>query len=115
MQPKATRREFLKTGGKFAGTVLLSSLSGGCMRASGNSETNSAQKAVLPVTRDDYTVFSTGKIGTMTVKNRLVRSATMVAAANGGRPTDVHGQRGDRPPGYPRLRNQGPACYHGQT
>ncbi|MBW2063250.1 MAG: NADH:flavin oxidoreductase, partial [Deltaproteobacteria bacterium] len=43
-----------------------------------------------PEGRGDYKVFSAGQIGTMSVKNRLVRSATMIAAAARGRPTEEY-------------------------
>jgi 2,4-dienoyl-CoA reductase-like NADH-dependent reductase (Old Yellow Enzyme family) len=90
MQQKTTRREFLKTGGKIAGTVILSSLSGACVRASGKPGVGSAEKTAPSARRDGFTVFSPAQIGTMKVKNRLVRSATMVAAAHEGRPTEEY-------------------------
>jgi 2,4-dienoyl-CoA reductase-like NADH-dependent reductase (Old Yellow Enzyme family) len=82
---QTTRREFLKTSGKIAGTVILSSISGGCLRDAPKSKTD----AIL-IRRTDYKIFSTGQIGAMTVKNRLVRSATMVAAGSDGQPTQEH-------------------------
>jgi 2,4-dienoyl-CoA reductase-like NADH-dependent reductase (Old Yellow Enzyme family) len=82
---QTTRREFLKTSGKIAGTVILSSISGGCLRDAPKSKTDA-----IPIRRTDYKIFSTGQIGTMTVKNRLVRSATMVAAGSDGQPTQEH-------------------------
>jgi 2,4-dienoyl-CoA reductase-like NADH-dependent reductase (Old Yellow Enzyme family) len=87
---KTTRREFLKTSGKIAGTVVLSGFSAGCMRATIDPEKNDSGNAALPEGRETYTVFSPGQIGTMAVKNRLVRSATMIAAAGGGRPTEEY-------------------------
>ena len=71
MQQKTTRREFLKTGGKIAGTVILSSLSGACVRASGKPGAGSAEKTAPSARRDGFTVFSPAQIGTMKVKNRL--------------------------------------------
>ena len=75
MQKKATRREFLKTGTRIAGTVFLTGLPGACKRASGKTGARPAGIDAQPTPRDSYTLFSPGNIGTMTVKNRLVRSA----------------------------------------
>ena len=85
-----TRREFLKTSGKIAGAVILTGLSAACIsdarkRKEGDSENESPSEG-----RGDYKVFSPGHIGTMSVKNRLIRSATMIAAASEGRPTEEY-------------------------
>jgi 2,4-dienoyl-CoA reductase-like NADH-dependent reductase (Old Yellow Enzyme family) len=85
-----TRREFLKTSGKIAGTAIFSGISAGCMRAALEPEKIDSGNGTPPQGRAGYKVFSPGQIGTMTVKNRLVRSAAMVAAASGGRPTDEY-------------------------
>jgi 2,4-dienoyl-CoA reductase-like NADH-dependent reductase (Old Yellow Enzyme family) len=85
-----TRREFLKTSGKIAGTVIFSGLSAGCMRADLNLEKIDSGNSTPAEGRVAYRVFSAGQIGTMPVKNRLVRSATMIAAAAGGRPTEEY-------------------------
>ena len=90
MQKKATRREFLKTGTRIAGTVFLTGLPGACKLASGKTGARPSGIDAKPTPRDGYTIFSHGNIGTMTVKNRLVRSATMVAAANKGRPSQEY-------------------------
>ncbi len=87
---QTTRREFLKTSGKIAGTMILSGLAGGCVHGSAKPGAATAENISHPVGRDAYKVFSPGQIGSMTVKNRLVRSAAMVAAADGGRPTDAY-------------------------
>ncbi|MBW2061205.1 MAG: hypothetical protein JRI95_06525, partial [Deltaproteobacteria bacterium] len=79
-----TRREFLKTSGKIAGTVIFSGLSAGSMSAVLKPKTSDAKDVSPPEGRGDYKVFSAGQIGTMSVKNRLVRSATMIAAAARG-------------------------------
>jgi 2,4-dienoyl-CoA reductase-like NADH-dependent reductase (Old Yellow Enzyme family) len=85
-----TRREFLKTSGKIAGTVIFSGLSTGCMRADPKPDKIDSGNNAPPEGRGAYRVFSAGQIGTMPVKNRLVRSATMIAAAAEGRPTDEY-------------------------
>jgi 2,4-dienoyl-CoA reductase-like NADH-dependent reductase (Old Yellow Enzyme family) len=87
---KTTRREFLKTSGKIAGTVVFSGFSAGCMRAAIEPEKVDSGNDTSPEGRAAYKVFSPGQIGTMTVKNRLVRSATMIAAAQGGQPTEEY-------------------------
>jgi 2,4-dienoyl-CoA reductase-like NADH-dependent reductase (Old Yellow Enzyme family) len=87
---KTTRREFLKTSGKIAGTAILSGLSVGCMNTALKTEKVDSGNDTSPEGRAAYKVFSPGQIGTMTVKNRLVRSAAMIAAAGGGRPTEEY-------------------------
>jgi len=71
----------------MAGAAVFSGLAAGCIHASINAgdaiaETGSAAKG-----RERYKIFSPGQIGTMKVKNRLIRSATMIAAAENGVPT----------------------------
>jgi 2,4-dienoyl-CoA reductase-like NADH-dependent reductase (Old Yellow Enzyme family) len=87
---KTTRREFLKTSGKIAGTVVFSGFGAGCMGTTAESEKIDSTNHTLPEGRAAYKVFSPGQIGTMTVKNRLVRSATMIAAAEEGRPSEQY-------------------------
>ncbi|MEK6193236.1 MAG: hypothetical protein N2F24_03270, partial [Deltaproteobacteria bacterium] len=87
---QTTRREFLKTSGKIAGTVILSGLAGSCAQGSAKSGAMVTEAVTPPVARDAYKIFSKGQIGSMTVKNRLVRSAAMVAAAEGGRPSEEY-------------------------
>jgi 2,4-dienoyl-CoA reductase-like NADH-dependent reductase (Old Yellow Enzyme family) len=81
-----TRREFIK----IAGTTLL--VTGGSGRKPFMTEARS-RPTNMPMSteeRAEYKVFSSAQIGTMSVKNRLVRSATMIAAAAGGRPTEEY-------------------------
>ena len=40
--------------------------------------------------REDYKIFSPGQIGTLQVKNRLIRSATFESAAANGEVTDTY-------------------------
>ena len=86
---KPSRREFLKTSGKMAGAALFSSLAMGGLGAS-FSANPAAAGTDSTKGRDDYIIFSPGQIGTMKVKNRLIRSATMVAAAEEGRPGQAY-------------------------
>jgi 2,4-dienoyl-CoA reductase-like NADH-dependent reductase (Old Yellow Enzyme family) len=60
------------------------------MRADLKPEKTDSENSVPAEGRGAYKVFSAGQIGTMSVKNRLVRSATMIAAAAGGRPTEEY-------------------------
>lgn len=90
---ETTRREFLKTSGKIAGTVIFTGLSAACISAAQKPKKIDSEKEATPEGRGDYKVFSPGQIGTMSVKNRLIRSATMIAAASGGRPTEEYIQR----------------------
>ncbi len=87
---KTTRREFLKASGKIAGTVIFAGLSAGCMSDAVKQEKTTSGNDTSPEGRAEYKVFSSAHIGTMSVKNRLVRSATMIAAASGGRPTEEY-------------------------
>jgi len=88
---KATRREFLKTGAAIAGTALIP----GC---AAKQITHALERDASPKTdetaatgdRGKYRVFSEGFVGNMRVKNRLVRSATMISAASGGHPSDTY-------------------------
>ena len=70
---QTTRREFLKTSGKIAGTVILSGLAGSCAQGSAKSGAMATEAVTPPVARDAYKIFYKGQIGSMTVKNRLVR------------------------------------------
>jgi 2,4-dienoyl-CoA reductase-like NADH-dependent reductase (Old Yellow Enzyme family) len=60
------------------------------MRAELKSEKIDSGNSASAEGRKAYKVFSGGQIGTMPVKNRLVRSATMIAAASEGRPTEEY-------------------------
>jgi 2,4-dienoyl-CoA reductase-like NADH-dependent reductase (Old Yellow Enzyme family) len=90
---KTTRREFLITSGKIAGTVIFTGFSAACMGSAQKSKKLDSENESLLKGRGDYKVFSPGQIGTMTVKNRLIRSATMIAGASGGQPTEEYIQR----------------------
>ena len=87
---ETTRRDFLKTSGKIAGAVLFSDLSAVCLADPQKTKGPESGKVSSPEGREDYKLFSPGRIGTLTVKNRLVRSATMISAAAGGRPTEEY-------------------------
>lgn len=87
---RTTRREFLKTSGKIAGSVLFTGFSGSCVLAQPKQGTVTSEVNSAPEGRGNYKIFSPGQIGAMMVKNRLVRSATMIAAAAGGRPTEEY-------------------------
>jgi 2,4-dienoyl-CoA reductase-like NADH-dependent reductase (Old Yellow Enzyme family) len=87
---ETTRRDFLKTTGAIAGTVLLSDLSALGAANAQNQNTTGSGKGTSVEGRANYKIFSPGQIGTMKVKNRLVRSATMISAAERGRPTDEY-------------------------
>ena len=87
---KATRREFLKFSGKVAGAAFLSSLPGTHSQATLDSTAVSAENDSVQEGIEQYRIFSPGQIASLTVKNRLVRSATMVAAGSGGRPTEKY-------------------------
>lgn len=87
---KATRREFLKISGKVAGAAILSSFPGTHSQAALDSTAVSTEKDSVQEGRGKYKIFSQGQIASLKVKNRLVRSATMVAAASDGRPTEKY-------------------------
>ncbi len=87
---KMTRRDFLKISGKITGAVVFSGLSAGPARAASKLKTIDSGNDSLLGGRGDYKVFSAGRIGTMSVKNRLVRSATTIGAAARGRPTEEY-------------------------
>jgi len=87
---KATRREFLKLSGKVAGAAILSSLSGSHGQAASDTTAVSAENDPVQEERGKYKIFSPGEIGSLMLKNRLVRSATMVAAGSDGRPTEKY-------------------------
>ncbi|MCP4690801.1 MAG: NADH:flavin oxidoreductase [Desulfobacterales bacterium] len=84
---RTTRREFLKKGAGAAGLVVFSGLGAGCVSATGESTAAEEIRYSAPGGRNNYTVFSQGKIGDLTISNRFVRSATMIGAASGGRPS----------------------------
>lgn len=88
-----SRREFLRTSGKIVGAVVLTGLAAACTSDDREPETVDSEQESPSEGRGDYEVFSPGRIGAMSVKNRLVRSATMIAAASEGRPTDEYVQR----------------------
>jgi len=85
-----TRREFLRTSGKIVGAVILTSLSAACASDAREPEKVDSEQESPSEGRGDGRVFSPGRIGTMSVRNRLVRSATMIAAASEGRPTEEY-------------------------
>jgi len=70
------RRDFLKTSAGTAGALVLSGIGVGC--------------APVFLKRQSYKIFSPGQIGKLKIKNRLIRSATMVAAASGGNPESAY-------------------------
>lgn len=82
---RSTRRQFLKNSAGAAGAVMLSGVWAGCERRDPGDDESSA-----PDGRQEYTIFSEAKIAGLKVKNRIVRSATMVAAASEGLVTDGH-------------------------
>jgi len=90
---KTTRREFLRASGKIAGAAILAGLSAGCMGDSPKKEDTTPGNNSSPEGRAEYKVLSPAQIGPMSVKNRLVRSATMIASASGGRPTEEYTER----------------------
>ena len=84
----ATRRQFLKTAAAASGSVLL--LGVGCADEDGVDGQDSGVDDGSRNTRDDIDVFSSGKIGHMQLKNRLVRSATCECLAFGGKVSDEY-------------------------
>lgn len=70
---KINRREFLELSAAASGALALNSL--GCI---GNKS------------REDYKIFSSGQIGSLILKNRLIRSATYESAAANGEVTDTY-------------------------
>ena len=90
MKKKTTRREFLKTSAVIAGAAIIP----GCsvdQALRGEPETSGVDESKFKSEdRVNYKVFSDGAIGGMRVKNRLVRSATMISAASMGVPSDVY-------------------------
>ena len=87
---KTTRREFLKKSAGVAGTVIVSGFSTGQLPSSWAKTPDSAEKQPTIKGRHHYKAFSDGLIGNMRVKNRFIRSATMISAASGGNPTDTY-------------------------
>jgi len=75
-----TRREFLKKSAGTTGAVIISGIGTGC----------SSFLLRAPEGRHTYKTFSEGHIGNLKIKNRLVRSATMIAGASGGIPEDAY-------------------------
>lgn len=84
---KTTRREFLKRSASLAGAVIFSGLGAGCTFVTQGKKSAGPDQNSAPSGRHDYKIFSQGSIGKMLIKNRIVRSATMISAASGGRPT----------------------------
>jgi len=87
---KSTRREFLK---KSAGVVGTAILAGCAAERMGPRETDARSSMGTPTTtkgRHHYRAFSEGRIGGLRIKNRLVRSATMINAASDGNPTETY-------------------------
>ena len=70
---KITRREFLELTVAASGAIALNSL--GCTASKG---------------RENYKIFSSGQIGNLNLKNRLIRSATFESAAVNGEVTDTY-------------------------
>lgn len=87
---KTTRREFLKTTAAIAGTALIPGCAVGQARQGGTMSSAVEKDGAETVGRADYKVFTESTIGAMRVKNRLVRSATMISAAEGGLPSDTY-------------------------
>jgi len=87
---KITRREFLFTSGKIAGAVIFSGLTAGCAGGVGATQKSGSESISSPEMRGNYKIFSSCQLGTMKLKNRLVRSATMIAAASRGCPTQQY-------------------------
>jgi 2,4-dienoyl-CoA reductase-like NADH-dependent reductase (Old Yellow Enzyme family) len=67
-----TRREFLEISAGAVGTVLIAGV--GCPAPH----------------RGDYNIFSEGQLGTLRLKNRLIRSATFESAGSNGEVTNVY-------------------------
>lgn len=74
-----TRREFIKLSVGTTGAVIISGIGAGC-----------SSVAPRPDGRHTYTIFSEGHIGNLKIKNRLIRSATMIAGASGGLPKEAY-------------------------
>ena len=70
--------------------VIFAGLSAACISDARKPKKADSENESPSEERGDHKVFSPGHIGTMSVKNRLVRSATMIAAASGGRPTEEY-------------------------
>ena len=83
---KPTRRKFIKLSAGMAGSFLVSGFGAGCSIVSRKGVVTRDNKQSAPDGRKNYTVFSEKQIGSIKVKNRLIRSATMVARAENGKP-----------------------------
>ncbi len=87
---KTTRREFLKQSANVAGAAMISGLTFPSVASSFSDVKAAKELTSAPRGRHDYQIFSQGMIGKMPVKNRLVRSATMINAASNGETTNVY-------------------------
>ena len=93
MKTISSRRQFLKTSVSAAGATWLLGL--GCDEAPGefetqaNDEIDSAREDINVdyETRDGSLLFSSGRIGQLEIKNRIIRSATEEFYAYMGHPT----------------------------
>jgi len=72
---KTSRRDFLKTG------IVISAATAGGLTAPFSPLINFNEKSFSKHNRKDYKVFSKGNIGTLTLKNRLVRASTAEGAS----------------------------------
>lgn len=89
-QKKSTRREFIKKSAGVAGTLMLTGLTSACASSSLTDADIAKQNPPKPQGRQDYQIFSQGMIGNLPIKNRLVRSATMINAASHGEVSQVN-------------------------
>jgi 2,4-dienoyl-CoA reductase-like NADH-dependent reductase (Old Yellow Enzyme family) len=85
-----TRREFIRQGTGAAGALIISGAIAGCTSLIRGKESARSEKRSAPGGRRHYKTFSEGVMGSMRLKNRLVRSATMISAASSGKPTDKY-------------------------
>ena len=87
---RTTRREFLKQSAGFAGTVMLAGCGTAKVLENLAEAPGTAEKQATGKGRAHYKVFSEGIIGDMRIKNRFVRTATMISAASNGNPSDTY-------------------------
>jgi 2,4-dienoyl-CoA reductase-like NADH-dependent reductase (Old Yellow Enzyme family) len=87
---RITRREFIKQSTSTTSALIVSGAVVGCTSLIRESESARNEKRSAPGGRRHYKIFSEGVIGSMRLKNRLVRSATMIGAASRGKPTDKY-------------------------
>ena len=89
-QKRITRREFIRQGTGAACGLFISGSVAGCIPPIRGKESARGERRSAPEGRRYYKIFSEGVIGSMRLKNRLVRSATMIGAASRGKPTDKY-------------------------